>query len=257
MPETIKDPLPPIEEMVPPFSYEFLTQPEIGGLEFLQNNPGIKVHLHFSSHDTKEAPGVEELFEQPIRTSDIVAVEGNKYDPIQEEYLQALARNNWFSKIVNLAPSGNGFEKRRAKAIKGSGTLPLIADVPKDHALADEKAAEAILFDQIIQQHGTSLSPNDAADTIHAAYADAREWVMLGELGAKVKELTITNPQVQDRLSGNDLKIFMSVGSYHTFVFHKLRKLGLSPTRSFPTKPHNLAPGLEGSRKQMSKIHRN
>lgn len=246
----------PLLDIVSNYALQSMNEEELGGLLFLQDHPEIQVHLHLSPHEEWDDGGGSELLEDRVKSADVVSLEDHGYSPNQEPYLQSIANGELFSRLLARVAmqKRKSFQHRQLRALSGSHVMAVIADIPSGHKIGDEDKTHRELQDMIIEEHGISLEPSRVAHKIEATYMDAREWVMLGELGAKLKSLNKTNDEINKKIEANTLNVYMMVGSFHTTLFHRLKKLGLSPTRSFPNKPHTFDELQTVTRQEMFKI---
>lgn len=219
---------------------EGLTSEDRKGIAFLQANPNINIDIYFSEHGTASNLGPPGEYEKKVANADVYAYEANEVPRSYERMLGRLAAGKVLGRVT--APlfqeAVSSFGKRKLGAIRNSGVVPVAADVPVGHPLQKSQKARMKLHSDTIE----NIRRNKIQEAMesaqgYAVHNHAREWVGLGRLGSKIKELTETDPAMAEKLRAGDLNVFMTYGTFHSTMFYKLQKLGLSPTRSFEGVP--------------------
>lgn len=128
-------------------------------------------------------------------------------------------------------------EWRQLNAIRTSEVVPIETDTNTYHKLGQNIPKDNLL--DALEDSDYNLQSEEVKQAIkqYADYQSQREWVAIAVLGNKIADLSQRNPDIALKLNEGSLRIFMTFGAAHTGLFHNLRKLGLSPTRSFPAKP--------------------
>lgn len=225
---------------LPSEARDVLNLDELHGLDFLATHPNINILVHFSRHRKSEDLGDESYFETPLAKSDIYAIENLRYESDEQSILNDVSKQRF--SLNHIAATTDGHTARTLSAIHRSGVRAIISDVGADHRLSDETNTSSL-----IPLLGMSLAAhkNDPQHPMVEALAEEivdkenlREWIVLSELGKKIGELSQSDSKIAEKLSSGELNVFMTFGANHTGLFHKLRKLGLDPKRTFPQKPY-------------------
>ena len=244
---------------LPPEALTRLNEDEATGLRFLANHPNFNILIHFSEHGKAEDLGDEDYFEVPLAKADLYAHENLGYERAENQYvLDIFSRRLIPRELLGqvLESGGDSFNDRKLTAIYDTGTYAVAADVTSDHWLVNQEPSiqhlgymlEAIYTGGM---PGTSESIAGALINIVADRQKVREWIILSDLGNKIAELATVDPTIADKLQGGILNVFMTYGSAHTGLFHKLRQLGLRPKRTFPTMPYEYSPVVSAIRKKI------
>ena len=216
-----------------------LDESEAQGLRFLADHPNLNVLIHFSAHREAIDLGDNTYFEELLGKADVYAQENDGYDPTEAQIiLDIFSKGRIEATAVPraLELAGNSFEARQLKSIHETGVVAFPADISSGHALANQEPSTGQLFDALAMPDATEAM-KDSLGKLIAERENAREWVILADLGHKLSELAISDPMVNDKLQNDQLNVFMTYGSMHTGLFHKLKRLGIHPERTFPHKP--------------------
>jgi hypothetical protein len=236
-----------------------LGENETTGLRFLADNPNLNILIHFSTHENADDLGDDSYFEVPLGKADVYAHENHGYQQAESQFvLDAFSKRLFPPELLPqvLAHAGDSFNDRKLTAVYNTGTPAISADVVSDHwlvKLAPSIKQLAVSIEAIYagELQGVNEAMAEPLIEIVADRQKAREWVILADLGSKLAKLALRDETIGDKLQSGNLNIFMTYGSVHTGLFHKLRQLGLQPERTFPTKPYIYPPALSLLRKKM------
>lgn len=244
---------------LPDEALSMLSVNEIAGLRFLADHPDFNILIHFSTHEKAEDLGDEAHFEIPLSEADLYAHENHGYERTESQFvLDSFSKRLFPPELLPqvLEHAGESFNGRKLKAIYETGIPAIAADVTSDHWLANQEPSLQQLTNTIEAIYAGELpGVNGAmAEPLIRMVADrqkVREWAILADLGNKLAELATHDQAIADKLQAGDLNVFMTYGSAHTGLFHKLRKIGLLPKRTFPTMPYTYPAALSALRKKM------
>ena len=211
------------------------------------------------THEKAEDLGDEAYFEVPLSKADLYAHESLGYERTESQFvLDCFSGRKFPLELLPqvLANADGSFSERKLTAIYTTGTLAIAADVTSDHWLANQEPSIQQLVDTIEAIYAGELQGlnETAAEPLLKVIADrqtAREWVILADLGNRLAELAASDQTISDKLRSGNLNVFMTYGSAHTGLFHKLRQIGLHPKRTFPTMPYTYPAAVSLVRKKM------
>ena len=225
---------------LPSEARDVLSLGELHGLDFLATHPNTHILVHFSPHSKPEDLGDESYFEKPLEKADIYAMEHLRHEPDEQSILNDVS-NQRFS-LKDIAVNTEGILPRTLSAVHQTGIRAVITDIDANHSLSHETKTSSLipLLGMTLLMHGDDPKHPEVEKLTEsiAKLENSREWVVLSELGNKIEQLCQSDPTIAEKLASGELNVFMTFGSLHTGLFHKLRRLGLDPKRTFPNKPH-------------------
>lgn len=191
-----------------------------------KEEPKISYEIFYSPHETaKDIAGLEELF----RHCDIYVPEARNWTPELLADFQALSQgektpNEVGKKYYNALEKSAKF--KTFEIIYKSRKPILFADLGAGHKLEKIKSQVSALHAQSFNDFGEGnfqLALQTMRESVakEAEYHQKREEIIKANLKTKIKELIENSPQFKNI---EEIKVLLSLGSFHTQFFHSLKK---------------------------------
>jgi len=197
--------------------------------------PKIDIDIFYSAHDTAfDMGGLEKQFEE----ADIYIPELFGWRKEDLDTFKKLSNGNFFVlELVEALRDKNlisSAQLREYKIIYNSHKPIAIIDVPRNHTHLDKKVRtkrhQLLIhgednFSDILSRMKVMIKNESRAEK-------DREKYMISRFKQAIKEVLEEYPVFKEK---NKIKVLLSLGEFHTFVYHALKREGENVSRDFNT----------------------
>ncbi len=219
----------------------------------VEKEPKVFYHILYGSHRTAEDFA---KLEKAFNKADVYIPEMARWDKdLLEEYNQVSRGKispEWM--VKKYGKSDNSFFAEELNVISDSQKPIIFADLPKEHELVKDykekdilESFEGAIFSFKDGKFQSALQFMRKHFELRSDYLKKRDRVIQQNLQNKIKELVESSSELKDK---KDIKVLVKLGSYHTPVYHGLRRKGLSVSREFANMPEIYTLATEASRRQ-------
>ncbi|MDO8522962.1 MAG: hypothetical protein Q7S12_01590 [bacterium] len=196
--------------------------------------PPLSIEIYYSAHGN--AKDIGELQEKFLE-ADIYVPEwiGTSLKVLETYQAVSDGRKTPAEAVIELHLDDSkmyGYHLKRFEIIYGSHKPVVFVDVPLDHDLIKEY--REILFKPKLQNFEEDLEYTKDFLLKEAVFEKKREEYMILQLEPKMREVVEKYPELQNK---KQLKLLLSLGAFHTGLFHELDKKAYDVKREFGDTP--------------------